>query len=63
MLQLRLYDLTQQAGVNSIPTLVVDGQFSVGGTSGAEEILETLKAAVKEFKGGRMFAVKENELD
>jgi len=60
---MRLYGLTQQQGVNSIPTLVVDGQYAISGTAAAREIVDTIRAAVRDHTGGRVFALLPGELD
>lgn len=44
---LRTVDEVQKLGIHSIPTLVVDGQYTVGGTAPIEEIFEVLKMVVK----------------
>ena len=43
---LYLYEQTQRLGIDSIPTLVIDGQYLVSGAAGAVEIQEAIAAAL-----------------
>ena len=43
---LHLYNQTQKLGIDSIPTLVVDGQYMVSGAAQASEIQQTIAAAL-----------------
>jgi predicted DsbA family dithiol-disulfide isomerase len=38
----------QEVGVNGIPTLIVDGKYSVNGAAPAEEFLQILKKVYKD---------------
>lgn len=55
---LAVVDAVSAAGVNSIPTLVIDGQHVISPTAGTEEVLGGLRRAVQGgLQGHRALAV------
>jgi predicted DsbA family dithiol-disulfide isomerase len=48
---LHLYEQTQTIGINSIPTLIIDGQFSISGAANNNEIYNAIKHVLDSSTG------------
>ena len=51
---LYLYEQTQRLGINSIPTLVIDGQYLVSGAAQSDEIQRVLESALSQGLSGKL---------
>jgi predicted DsbA family dithiol-disulfide isomerase len=45
--------ITEAIGINSIPTLIVNGNSVVNGAAGVNDVMETMRAAVKKGVSGK----------